>query len=67
MNAPAWSRVIQNTLADYDALMVPTAPTIYRIAEVEAILWSKQPYGRLYQFCQFCRSVGLALPNSILC
>ena len=29
------SRVIQNTLADYDALMVPTAPTIYRIAEVE--------------------------------
>ena len=32
------SRIIQNTLTDYDALMVPTAPTIYRIAEVEADL-----------------------------
>ncbi len=53
------SRVIQNTLADYDALMVPTAPTIYRIAEVEADPLVKNShmgaYTNFVQFCRFCR------------
>lgn len=60
------SRVIQNTLADYDALMVPTAPTIYRIAEVEADPLVKNSHmGAYTNFVNFADLTALALPNSI--
>lgn len=60
------SRVIQNTLADYDALMVPTAPTIYRIAEVEADPLVKNSHmGAYTNFVNFADLAALALPNSI--
>jgi len=60
------SRVIQNTLADYDALMVPTAPTIYRIAEVEADPLVKNSHmGTYTNFVNFADLSALALPNSI--
>ena len=60
------SRVIQNTLADYDALMVPTAPTIYRIAEVEADPLVKNSHmGAYTNFVNFADLSALALPNSI--
>jgi len=58
------SRVIQNTLADYDALMVPTAPTIYRIAEVEADPLVKNSHmGAYTNFVNFADLSALALPN----
>lgn len=60
------SRIIQNTLADYDALMVPTAPTIYRIAEVEADPLVKNSHmGAYTNFVNFADLSALALPNSI--
>ncbi len=60
------SRVIQNTLADYDALMVPTAPTIYRIADVEADPLVKNSHmGAYTNFVNFADLSALALPNSI--
>lgn len=60
------SRVIQNTLADYDALMVPTAPTIYRIAEVEADPLVKNSHmGAYTNFVNFADLSALALPNAI--
>lgn len=60
------SRVIQNTLAVYDALMVPTAPTIYRIAEVEADPLVKNSHmGAYTNFVNFADLSALALPNSI--
>jgi len=60
------SRVIQNTLAAYDALMVPTAPTIYRIAEVEADPLVKNSHmGAYTNFVNFADLSALALPNSI--
>ena len=55
------SRVIQNTLAAYDALMVPTAPTIYRIAEVEAdplvktATWALIPILSILPICRLWR------------
>jgi len=60
------SRVIQTTLADYDALMVPTAPTIYRIADVEADPLVKNSHmGAYTNFVNFADLSALALPNSI--
>lgn len=60
------SRVIQNTLVDYDALMVPTAPTIYRISEVEADPLVKNSHmGAYTNFVNFADLSALALPNSI--
>ena len=60
------SRIIQNTLTDYDALMVPTAPTIYRIAEVEADPLVKNSHmGAYTNFVNFADLSALALPNSI--
>ncbi|WP_436913786.1 allophanate hydrolase [Acinetobacter schindleri] len=60
------SRIIQNTLTDYDALMVPTAPTIYRITEVEADPLVKNSHmGAYTNFVNFANLSALALPNSI--
>lgn len=60
------SRVIQNTLAAYDALMVPTAPTIYRIAEVEADPLVKNSHmGAYTNFVNFADLSALAMPNTI--
>lgn len=60
------SRIIQNTLTDYDALMVPTAPTIYRITEVEADPLVKNSHmGAYTNFVNFADLSALALPNSI--
>ncbi|UOH76329.1 allophanate hydrolase [Acinetobacter schindleri] len=60
------SRIIQNTLTDYDALMVPTAPTIYRITEVEANPLVKNSHmGAYTNFVNFADLSALALPNSI--
>ena len=60
------ARDIQQTLAQFDALMVPTAPTIYRISEVEADPIVKNSHmGAYTNFVNFADLSALALPNVI--
>jgi len=60
------ARKINVALESFDALMVPTAPTIYRIAEVEADPLVKNSHmGAYTNFVNFADLTALALPNSI--
>lgn len=60
------ARQINLVLAQYDALMVPTAPTIYKIAEVEADPMVKNSHmGAYTNFVNFADLSALALPNVI--
>ncbi|WP_291354537.1 allophanate hydrolase [Acinetobacter sp. UBA3106] len=60
------SRKINLALADFDAMMVPTAPTIYKIADVEADPLLKNSHmGAYTNFVNFADLSALALPNSI--
>jgi len=60
------ARKINVALEPFDALMVPTAPTIYRIAEVEADPLVKNSHmGAYTNFVNFADLSALALPNSI--
>ena len=60
------ARQINLALADFDALMVPTAPTIYKIADVEADPLVKNSHmGAYTNFVNFADLSALALPNSI--
>ena len=53
-------------LQAYDALMVPTSPTIYRISEVEADPLNKNSHmGAYTNFVNFADLAALALPNII--
>ncbi|NHC02733.1 allophanate hydrolase [Acinetobacter sp. 187] len=62
----ALSRKINLALAPYDALMVPTAPTIYTIAEVEADPLLKNSHmGAYTNFVNFADLSAIALPNTI--
>lgn len=62
----ALARKIQQQLAEFDALMVPTAPTIYRIDEVEADPLTKNSHmGSYTNFVNFADLSALALPNTI--
>ncbi|MFU8927193.1 allophanate hydrolase [Acinetobacter puyangensis] len=59
-------RQIQTVLADYDALMVPTAPTIYSIKDVEADPINKNSHmGAYTNFVNLADLSALALPNVI--
>ncbi|MFC3902764.1 allophanate hydrolase [Acinetobacter marinus] len=56
--------LIQQALAPFDALMVPTAPTIYRIDEVEADPLTKNSHmGAYTNFVNLADLSALALPN----
>ncbi|WP_130802169.1 allophanate hydrolase [Acinetobacter ihumii] len=60
------AREIQQSLANFDALMVPTAPTIYTILEVEADPMVKNSHmGAYTNFVNFADLSALALPNLI--
>lgn len=60
------ARQINLALAPYDALMVPTAPTIYTIAEVEDDPLVKNSHmGTYTNFVNFSDLSALALPNAI--
>ncbi len=60
------ARQINLALADFDALMVPTAPTIYKIADVEADPLVKNSHmGAYTNFVNFADLSALALPNAI--
>ena len=60
------TRYIQQTLANFDALMVPTAPTIYTISDVEADPILKNSHmGAYTNFVNFADLSALALPNVI--
>lgn len=60
------ARQINQTLAEFDALMVPTAPTIYKIADVEADPLLKNSHmGAYTNFVNFSDLSALALPNVI--
>lgn len=60
------ARQINLALADYDALMVPTAPTIYKIADVEADPIVKNSHmGAYTNFVNFADLSALALPHVI--
>ena len=60
------ARQINLALEPYDALMVPTAPTIYIIAEVEADPLVKNSHmGAYTNFVNFSDLSALALPNAI--
>ena len=50
-NRAVLARKINLALQPFDALMVPTAPTIYTIAEVEADPLTKTRTWGLYQLC----------------
>ncbi|WP_288454615.1 allophanate hydrolase [uncultured Acinetobacter sp.] len=53
-------------LQAYDALMVPTSPTIYRISEVEADPLNKNSHmGAYTNFVNFADLAAIALPNTI--
>ncbi|WP_171521630.1 allophanate hydrolase [Acinetobacter bereziniae] len=53
-------------LQAYDALMVPTSPTIYRISEVEADPLNKNSHmGAYTNFVNFADLAAIALPNII--
>lgn len=61
-----WSRYIQLSLEPFDALMVPTAPTIYRITDVAADPLTKNSHmGAYTNFVNFADLSALALPNVI--
>ncbi|WP_179998168.1 allophanate hydrolase [Acinetobacter sp. YH12239] len=61
-----WARQINLQLENYDALMVPTAPTIYRIADVEVDPIQKNSHmGAYTNFVNFADLSALALPNVI--
>ena len=65
-NRAKWARKINDVLAEFDALMVPTAPTIYRIAEVEADPITKNSHmGAYTNFVNLADLSALALPNTI--
>ena len=60
------ARQINLVLSDFDALMVPTAPTIYTIRDVEADPLIKNSHmGAYTNFVNFADLSALALPNSI--
>ena len=60
------TRHIQQILANFDALMVPTAPTIYTISDVEADPILKNSHmGAYTNFVNFADLSALALPNVI--
>ncbi|WP_288385300.1 allophanate hydrolase [uncultured Acinetobacter sp.] len=60
------ARKINLALQPYDALMVPTAPTIYTIVEVEADPIVKNSHmGAYTNFVNFADLSALALPNVI--
>lgn len=60
------ARKINLTLKPYDALMVPTAPTIYKIADVDADPLIKNSHmGTYTNFVNFADLSALALPNSL--
>lgn len=60
------ARVINHYLAPYDALMVPTAPTIYKIADVEADPLVKNSHmGAYTNFVNFADLSAIAVPNTI--
>lgn len=53
-------------LQAYDALMVPTSPTIYRISEVEVDPLNKNSHmGAYTNFVNFADLAAIALPNTI--
>ena len=60
------ARKINLALQAYDALMVPTSPTIYRIADVEADPIVKNSHmGAYTNFVNFADLAAIALPNTI--
>ena len=60
------ARQINQALAEFDALMVPTAPTIYTIAEVEADPLTKNSHmGAYTNFVNLADLSAIALPNVI--
>ena len=60
------ARQINLVLSQYDALMVPTAATIYKIADVEADPLVKNSHmGAYTNFVNFADLSALALPNVI--
>lgn len=60
------ARKINLALAPFDALMVPTAPTIYTIAEAEADPIAKNSHmGAYTNFVNFADLSAIALPNAI--
>lgn len=60
------ARLIQIALQEFDALMVPTAPTIYTIEDVEADPLIKNSHmGTYTNFVNFADLSALALPNCI--
>ena len=66
MNVRNWLVRINLALADFDALMVPTAPTIYKIADVEADPLVKNSHmGAYTNFVNFADLSALAPPNAI--
>lgn len=59
------TRQIHQILSEYDALMVPTSPTIYTIAEVEADPIVKNSHQGAYtNFVNLADLSALALPNT---
>lgn len=65
-NRAQLARKIQTVLANFDALMVPTAPTIYPIVAVEADPLLKNSHMGLYtNFVNLADLSALALPNVI--
>ena len=65
-NRAELARKINIALAPYDALMVPTSPTIYKIAEVEADPIVKNSHmGAYTNFVNFSDLSAIALPNVI--
>ncbi len=60
------ARKINLELDAFDALMVPTSPTIYRIAEVEADPIAKNSHmGAYTNFVNFADLSAIALPNAM--
>ena len=60
------ARKINLALVPYDALMVPTSPTIYKIAEVEADPIVKNSHmGAYTNFVNFADLSAIAVPNVI--
>lgn len=63
-NRAVLARKINLALQPFDALMVPTAPTIYTITEVEADPLTKNAHmGAYTNFVNFADLSALALPN----
>ena len=62
-NRAVLARKINLALQPFDALMVPTAPTIYTIAEVEADPLTKTRTWVYTNFVNFADLSALALPN----